>query len=152
MSQLSIDELKESHRSSKPVPDRCAIIVDVGLPLGRLANAIGVVALTVGQRCPALVGEPLIDRSGFSHPGLIPVGIAVLGASQDELSRLRSKAIGCGCDVIDFPVQGQQTNDYAQFRDAVASVATEEMRYTAIAVVGQKKQVRSVTGALRLLR
>jgi hypothetical protein len=149
---VSTGASSEAPRATEPSPDRCAIVVDSGLPLGQMANAIGVVALTVGQRWPTLVGEPLFDRSGFSHPGLIPVGIAVLGASQDALSRLRSNAIECGCDVIDFPVQGQQTNDYAQFRDSVASLATEELRYSAIAVVGQKKQVRSVTGALPLLR
>jgi hypothetical protein len=152
MPQLSIDVSNESHQRANPAPDRCAIVVDSELPLGRLANAIAVVALTLGQRCPALVGEPLVDRSGFSHPGLIPVGITVLGASQEELPRLRWKAIECGCDVIDFPVQGQQTNDYAEFRKAVASIATEMMQYTAIALVGQKKQVHSVTSALRLLR
>jgi hypothetical protein len=152
MQDLSIETSRESCQVGESAPDRCAIVVDSGLPLGRLANAVGVVALTVGQRYPGLVGGPLVDRSGFSHPGLIPVGIAVLATSRDELPTLRDKAIRCGCDVIDFPVEGQMTNDYGKFREAVASVSTEDLRYTAIAVVGQKKRVSSVTGALRLLR
>jgi len=133
-------------------PTRCVIIVDKDLPIGRLVNAAAVTALTIGQRHPVLVGEPLIDGSGFAHPGLIPIGIAVLAASQDELPDIRRKGLEAGCDVIDFPVEGQQTTNYQAFREAVAAIQPEEMRYAGIALVGEKKEISKIVGNLRLLK
>lgn len=117
------------HNSERPTrPQRCVIVIDGELPAGKAANAAAVLALTVGQRHPALVGEPLVDASGCAHPGLIPVGIAVLAASQQEMSAIRGKAIAASCDVVSFPVQGQQTTDYGAFRDDGYRVATDELR------------------------
>jgi hypothetical protein len=133
-------------------PTRCVIVVYQDLPSGRAANAAAVMALTIGQRHPNLVGEPLIDASGDSHPGLIPIGIAVLVAPQVELSEIRHKGIRAGCDVIDFPLEGQQTTDYQAFRDAVATSEPEALRYVGVALVGQKKEIRKITGHLTLLK
>ena len=46
------------------VADRCVIVLDRDLPIGRAANAAAVIALTIGQRHPALVGDPFLDASG----------------------------------------------------------------------------------------
>ncbi len=89
-------------------PQRCVIVLDRALPPGKAANAAAVIALTIGQRHPGLVGEPLIDASEHSHPGLIPIGIPVLAASTQELSSLRSQAITIGCDVVDFRCKGSK--------------------------------------------
>lgn len=132
-------------------PTRCVIVVDRDLPRGRLANAVAVIALTVGQRHPMLVGEPLVDGTGFAHPGLIPIGVALLAASRDELPAIRDRALAAGCDVVDFPVDGQQTKDYQTFRDAVAALAPEVISYTGVALVGQKKDISKIVGKLDLL-
>ncbi|WP_410014266.1 DUF2000 domain-containing protein [Sodalis sp. C49] len=134
------------------IPERCVIVVDSELPAGRAANAAAVIALTVGQRHPALVGLPLVDASGCEHPGLIPIGITVLAADRATLSALRDKGAGSGCDIIDFPVQGQQTTDYAAFREAVAHVATEELQYVGLALVGERKPISKIVAKLGLLK
>ena len=131
---------------------RCVIVVDRALPPGKAANAAAVVALTLGQRHPHLVGEPLVDASGASTPGLIPIGIAVLAADQDELAWLRARGTDRGCDVIAFPIQGQQTTDYAVFRAAVSEVPTGALAYVAVALVGERKSVGKLVGRLALLR
>jgi len=133
------------------LPDRCVIVVDSALPPGLAANAAAVVALTIGQRHPGLVGAPLVDASGHSHPGLIPIGIAVLGATQDELSAIRQKGADAGCDIVDFPVQGQQTTNYAAFREAVAGVPAPDLRYVAVALIGERKPLGKVVSKLGLL-
>ena len=132
-------------------PTRCVIVVDRDLPRGLLANAIAVIALTVGQRHPVLVGAPLIDGAGFAHPGLIPIGVAMLAASRDELPAIRQRALESGCDVVDFPVDGQQTKDYQTFRDAVAALRPEAISYTGVALVGPKKEISKIVGKLDLL-
>lgn len=136
---------------SPEAPERCVIVMDGSLGGGRLANGIAVIALTVGQRHPALVGRPLRDASGFDHPGLIPTGIPMLQASRDVLAKIREEALDCGCDVVDFPVQGQQTKSYPEFLKMTAEIATGNMEYLGVALVGRKKAIGKIVGDLELL-
>jgi hypothetical protein len=125
-------------------PNRCVIVIDRELPNGRAANAVAVIALTIGARHPVFVGEPLIEKSGINHPGLIPVGITILCSSQNELPKIRAKGLEIGCDVVDFPVEGQLTKNYEIFRNAVANLETSSMRYLGVALIGQKKQISKI--------
>ncbi len=133
-------------------PERCVIIVDSGLQIGRAANAAAVIALTAGQRHPGLVGQPLVDASGIEHPGLIPIGIAVLAADQLVLSRIREQGVAAGCDIVDFPIQGQQTTDYAAFQEAVGGIPTHELLYVGVALIGPRKPISKIVANLGLLK
>ena len=126
-------------------PDRCVMIMNRALSGGHLANAIAVIALTVGARHPYFVGEPLVDADGVSHPGLIPIGIPMLQCSAEELRQLRAKALEKGFDVVDFPRQGQKTKDYAEFLDAMKTAAGDEIEYLGMAVIGKKNAVNRLT-------
>jgi hypothetical protein len=134
------------------MPTRCAIVVDASLPAGRAANAAAVIALTLGRRHPHLVGPDLVDASGRAHPGLIPIGIAVLAASAVELNALRAKALKDGIDVVDFPSQGQQTTDYAKFGALVRQVPTEALIYVGVGLYGARKAVGRIVGRFSLLK
>jgi hypothetical protein len=83
---------------------------------------------------------------------LIPVGIAVLAGTAEELSAVREKAYVAGCDVVDFPIQGQQTNNYESFREAVSMVETQGLAYVGVALVGEKKPVSKIVANLGLLK
>ena len=135
-----------------PQPTRCAIVVDASLPAGRAANAAAVIALTLGKRHPHLPGPDLVDASGRAHPGLIPIGIAVLAAPAEELNDLRAKALKNGIDVVDFPKQGQQTTDYAKFGALVREVPTEALTYVGVGFYGARKSVGRIVGRFSLLR
>lgn len=132
-------------------PNRCVLVMDKSLTGGHLANAVAVIALTAGQRHPILVGAPLVDASGVAHPGLIPTGIPMLCASREELRELREKALAEGCDVVDFPVQGQRTKSYVEFMEAMTRIETEDIEYTGIALIGQKSTINRLTKKLGLL-
>jgi hypothetical protein len=131
---------------------RCVIVVDAALPPGRAANAAAVIALTLGQRHPGLVGPELVDASGDAHPGLIPIGIAVLAAARGDLAFLRAKAVGAGVDVVDFPVQGQETTDYVAFCSRVAAVETAQLAYVGVGLYGGRKAIGRLVGRFSLLR
>lgn len=133
-------------------PMRCVAVIDGTLPIGHAANAAAVMALTMGKRQPQLAGEPLIDASGHAHPGLIPIGIPVLGAPADDLSAVRDKAIAAGLEVVDFPVQGQETTDYAEFQHLVSKTDPSELRYLGVMIYGPKKKVSRIVGRYSLLR
>ena len=133
-------------------PMRCAIVVDIALPSGRAANAAAVIALTLGKRHPELAGADLVDGSGDAHPGLIPIGIAVLATSAVDLNELRAKALKNGVDVVDFPSQGQQTNDYGEFGARVRAAPPEELSYVGVGVYGSRKAVGKIVGKFSLLK
>jgi hypothetical protein len=75
----------------------------------------------------------------------------VLATSQEELRQARARAVEAGCDIIDFPVEGQQTTDYQAFLGAVAAVETDSLWYVGVGLVGEKKPVRRITSKLKLL-
>ena len=133
-------------------PMRCVAVIDQTLPIGNAANAAAVLALTMGKRQPQLAGAPLVDASGDAHPGLIPIGIPVLGAPADDLPAIRGKAVAAGLEVVDFPVQGQQTTDYAEFQRLVGETNPEALRYLGVMIYGAKKKVSHVVGRYSLLR
>lgn len=133
------------------LPTKCAIILDRELPNGRLANACAVIALTIGQRHPGLVGGALVDATGCEHPGLIPIGITVLAASQDDMRALRQSGLESGCDIVTFPVQGQMTKNYPEFQEAVARSEPAALQYVGIALIGQKKAINKIVSKLALL-
>jgi hypothetical protein len=133
-------------------PNRCVIVLDRDLPIGQAANAAAVISVTIGQRHPVLVGEQFVDASGSTHPGLIPIGIAVLAASRDDLRDLRRQGLEAGCDIVDLPVAGQQTTDYHAFREMVAVVEAQDLEYVGIALIGRKKQISKIVGRLGLLK
>lgn len=130
-------------------PERCVIVVNESLPPGKAANAAAVVAFTLGQRHGQLVGAQLVDGDNGVHAGLIPIGIPVLRATAQQLAELRVRSAG-HCDMVDFPVQGQQTTDYEAFRTAVRAVHANELQYLAVALVGPKKRVGKLVGGLTL--
>jgi hypothetical protein len=129
--------------------ERCVIVVDEDLPAGLAANAAAVLALTLGAREPELVGADFVDADAQRHPGLIPIGLPVLRAPRSELRRL---AVADGVRVVGFPVFGQQTNDYEEFRGMVAATPSAELAYLGVALSGPGRAVRRLTGALALLR
>ncbi len=128
------------------------VVIDRELPKGLAANAAAVLSLTLGAHRPALVGADFTDGSGGEHLGLIPAGLPVLGAGSAELPAIRAAARERNLFVVDFPSFGQQTNDYGEFRAAVAATPPDELVYLAMLISGPKKAVRAVTGQLGLLR
>lgn len=134
------------------LPERCVIVINHSLSAGHAANAAAVLALTLGQRHPGLVGEPLVDADKCIHPGLIPIGISVLVADGATLSQLHHTLLNDDeMDGVIFPLEGQQTTDYAAFQQAVTLVPTHELQLLGIALAGNKKVIRKLTGKLGLL-
>lgn len=133
-------------------PMRCAIVVDAALPAGRAANAAAVLALTLGKRHPQLVGADITNADGDVHHGLVWTGVSVLGASADMLTQIRERAIATDVEVIDFPIEGQQTTDYEAFRRAMSLVPRSELRLVGLCLYGAKKAVTRLVGSLPLLR
>jgi hypothetical protein len=135
-----------------PMPERCVIVVDEALPAGLAANAAAVLAVTLGAREPELVGDDIVDGDDRVHAGLFRAGLPILKAARTELRRLRDRAADAGLGVVDLPAFGQQTNDYEEFRSAVARTAAADLEYLGLIVYGERRPVGRLTGSLALLR
>ena len=129
---------------------RCVMILNADLPPGKATNAAAVMALTLGQRHPTMVGEALEDANARRYPGLIPVGIPVLAASIEQLNSLQMKCDELNCDVVLFPEEGQTTTDYQRFSDAMRLIPGAEWRLLGLAIMGDKKVLRKLTAKLNL--
>lgn len=129
---------------------RCVVILNADLPVGKAANAAAVISLTLGQRHPQFVGTELVDGDEKAWPGLIPVGIPVLSASNEQLASLVGQCGEQGFDAILFPVEGQMTVDYAAFSAAVRQIPTNQLQHLGLGIVGEKKALRKLTGKLKL--
>ncbi|WP_313652408.1 DUF2000 domain-containing protein [Pantoea sp.] len=128
---------------------RCVMILNSVLTPGKAANAAAVMALTLGQRHPSLVGPPLEDAAICPSPGLITTGIPVLVATDPQLDALR-EASEQACDLVLFPEAGQTTTDYQALRDVLRTQPRAEWRLLGMAVVGEKKVLRKLTAKLAL--
>jgi hypothetical protein len=53
---------------------------------------------------------------------------------------------------VDFPVQGQQTNDYGEFRRIMSVTAPNDVQYLGVMLFGTKKKVGRIVGKYALLR
>jgi hypothetical protein len=49
-------------------------------------------------------------------------------------------------------VQGQETNDYAEFRRLVGATNPDALRYLGVMIYGAKKKVSRIVGRYSLLR
>lgn len=74
----------------------------------------------------------------------------MLVASQAQLADLQRVGLVSGCDVIDFPLEGQETTDYWVFRNVIAGFPAEDLRFSGIAIMGERKRVSRIAGRLRL--
>lgn len=129
---------------------RCVMILNAALPPGKATNAAAVIALTLGQRHPMLVGDTLEDAEKYPSPGLITTGITVLAASDEELSVLRELGEQADYDLVLFPEAGQSTTDYQALGDVLRQQPRQQWRLLGLAIVGDKKALRKLTAKLAL--
>ncbi|WP_418162293.1 DUF2000 domain-containing protein [Pantoea vagans] len=129
---------------------RCVMILNAALPPGKATNAAAVIALTLGQRHPTLVGDALEDAEKYPSPGLITTGIPVLAASDQELDALREQCEQAEYDLVLFPEAGQSTTDYQALGDVLRQQPRQQWRLLGLAIVGDKKALRKLTAKLAL--
>ncbi|MDH2068598.1 DUF2000 domain-containing protein [Pantoea sp. GD03673] len=129
---------------------RCVMILNAALPPGKATNAAAVMALTLGQRHPELVGDALTDAERRPSPGLITTGIPVLAATDEQLSVLRERCEQGEYDLVLFPEAGQSTTDYLALGAVLRQQPRQQWRLLGLAVVGDKKSLRKLTAKLAL--
>lgn len=134
---------------------KCVLVIDKALPVGLVANTCAVLALSLGQRHPELVGRDLYDGEGDVHPGITTVVIPILGCAKEDISVLRMKArkqADEGLHVIDVSNIAQQTKTYEDYAGLLKDASPDSLEYLGVCLFGPADLIKSLTGSLPLLR
>lgn len=129
--------------------EKIVIVLASDLPPGTAANTSALLSLSIGARRPDIIGPDVADADGRSHAGISTIPVPILHAAPDTLAEL------AGTDrvqVIGFTTTAAGSHTYPLYTDALAGTAAGDLRYLGLALIGPKKAVNSLTGALPLLR
>ncbi|HEX3813825.1 MAG TPA: DUF2000 domain-containing protein [Mycobacteriales bacterium] len=126
------------------------IVVDQALPAGRAVNAAVCVASATGRAVAGLLGPDAKDGAGSVHAGLPWAGCSILGATTEQLTDLRARAVGAEeVFVADMPSQAQSTRVYDEYLQQVS--AATEISYYAVSLVGPRNRIDKLAKKLSLL-
>ena len=152
---LSADELPPVYPPAIPGADwRVAIIVDPALPPGFLANTVAVIAIGLGAAQPALAGDELADAAGHRYRISANRPVPVLQAAEAAIRALFLRALPPpdGAAVVPFPALARSLHAYADYAALVPERDLAAECIDGLGLAGPARWVRSLTGALKLLR
>nr|WP_257505023.1 DUF2000 domain-containing protein [Actinomyces sp. 565] len=129
---------------------KIVIVIAEGTTAARAANASALLALTIGARHADLIGPDVPDADGRMHAGISDTPVPVLVAPASQLAELAQAQPPI--EVIGFTKTAAGAHTYDKYTRALAAVASADLDYLAVALVGPRAQVTSLTGSLPLFR
>lgn len=137
-------------------PDlRIAVVVNPDLPTGLMANTVGAIAIGLGARIPAFGGRQLTDAAGRAIDISSDRPVPILQADAATLAALLDKALarrGEDGAVVPFPAFARPLHDYADYEATLPRRDLASETLDGLGLAGPAKWVKSLTGALKLLR
>ncbi|EOH8749951.1 DUF2000 domain-containing protein [Enterococcus faecalis] len=132
---------------------KLVIIVDNSFPLGIIANTTAVIGMSLGAKYPNLIGESVMDASGFSHEGVVEIPIPILQGDKNKIFKIFNKAIHTEeLSVIGFTTLGQKCKNYSEYVEKLSFEESEVLEYIGIGIAGDAKSINKLTGSLPLYR
>ncbi len=133
---------------------RVAIIVNPDLPLGLVANTVGAIAIGLGARLPILGDTRLtdLDRKMLDTSSNRPVPILQAPPDVIAVAMRRALPIPEDASVVPFPAFARALHDFADYQAAFPGRRLDDETIDGLGLAGPAKWVRSLTGALKLLR
>lgn len=134
---------------------KCVMILNEELPAGVLANAAGILGITLGKQVPDTIGPDICDKNGRQHLGIVALPVPVLKADKEKLKAIREKLFQpefADCVVVDFTDVDQSCQNYEDYIARAAGTGEEEVTYLGIGICGARKKVNRLSGSLPLLR
>jgi hypothetical protein len=137
------------------LPDiRLAIVVNPALPLGLIANTVGVISIGLGAKFPMLAAGQLTDREGRTIDISSNMPVPVLQADAETIASLLLKALPQRDDraVVPFPAFARSLHDYREYEATFPDRDLAGETIDGLGLAGPSKWVKSLTGSLKLLR
>ncbi|CRY55365.1 Uncharacterized protein conserved in bacteria [Yersinia intermedia] len=133
---------------------RVAIIVNPDLPVGLIANTTSTVGMGLAAKFPQLAGTALSDAMGneIDVSSKLPVPILQANAAQMRDVLLKALAATHERAIVPFPTFARSMHSFQDYEVAFAQRSLADEPLDGLGLVGPEKWVRSLTGALKLLR
>ncbi len=133
---------------------RLAIVVNPDLPVGLIANTAGAIAVGLGAKLPALAARQLTDRADRTIDISSNRPVPILQADAAAIRALLLKALPQSGEraVVPFPAFARSLHDYADYEATFPERDISEETIDGLGLAGPAKWVKSLTGALKLLR
>lgn len=134
---------------------KCVMVVDEAMPQGIIANGTAVMGVTIGKLFPEVVGQDVVDQTGYRHQGIIEFPIPILKGNRDFLRDMRERLYEPNFEhltVVDFFDVAQGCKTYSEYIEKMTHVPESAIDYFGLTLFGNKKQVNKLTGSLPLLR
>lgn len=134
---------------------RIAIIINPEMPAGWIANTVGAVGIGLGASTYDLAADRLTDGQGRSIEISSNRPVPVLQADSQAIRRLLLKALETkpeGSAIVPFPAFARTLHAYADYRETFPERDLSAEEIDGLGITGPAKWVKSLTGALKLLR
>ena len=134
---------------------KIVFVMNSELPVGLIANASAVLAISIGNKFSGIVGEIVTDGDGYIHEGITNLSLPILKGNSSIITGLRKKLIELNDGnifYVDFCDIAQKSKDYSLYKQRLEKTPSEELNYLGIAIHGPAKVVTSLTGDLPLLK
>ncbi|MDO5498456.1 MAG: DUF2000 domain-containing protein [Propionibacteriaceae bacterium] len=125
------------------------IVVDKDSPSGVSANTCALLAMTLGAEHPEFLGPAVTTSDGVSHAGICRLPIPVLAAPSSTLAQFASDD---RLRVVGFTTVAARARTYDSYGAEMTDTSHDSLQYLGIAMVGDRKVIRSLTGDLPLYR
>lgn len=135
---------------------RVSVLVRPDLPLGAVVNTAAVVSVGLAAHVPALAGTVLRDSADRMVLGCSEYPVPILQADSATLQAVVAKACQAampeGAAVVPFPAFARRIHTFADYQRELSGRDLTSEELDGVGLVGPEKWVRSLTGALKLLR
>ncbi|WDS34607.1 DUF2000 domain-containing protein [Pseudoxanthomonas sp.] len=133
---------------------RIAIIVNPELPLGLLANTVAAIGIGMAAKLPALAGRPLTDAAGRTIDASSCLPVPVLQGDATLIRALLLKALEThqALALVPFPAFARSLHDFHDYQVQFPGRDLQQETLDGVGLAGPAKWIKSVTGALKLLR
>ncbi|SEI69786.1 hypothetical protein SAMN04487995_1761 [Dyadobacter koreensis] len=133
---------------------KCVLIIDKHIDTGSKTNVASILSISIGDKIKGLVGPDLIDSSGIVHSGLTRLPIPVLGATTEEIIRIRQNFIQQREENdlwVDFSTSAQQARTYEEYMASMQRADPDKIIYLGIALFSFRKKINRATKGLSLI-
>ncbi|CNH61414.1 Uncharacterized protein conserved in bacteria [Yersinia thracica] len=133
---------------------RIAIIVNPELPVGLIANTTSAVGIGLAAKFPQLAGAVLSDSAGKEIDVSSKLPVPILQANAVQIREVLLKALAATHEraIVPFPAFARSMHSYQDYEKAFSLRSLADEQLDGLGLVGPEKWVRSLTGALKLLR
>lgn len=133
---------------------RVAVIVNPELSIGLLANTSSAVAMGLAAKFPALADSQLSDSTGKTIDVSSKLPVPILQASAEQINQILHKALQTteGVAIVPFPTFARTMHSFEDYAQAFPERNLEQEQLDGLGIAGPEKWVKSLTGALKLLR